>query len=269
MRNAYPDITLKPTPVVHLSKPNILAKNYILVDQKSNEILAQNNDRLPVPIASTTKITTASVVLQKYRLDDIVTVSPKAAAQIGSETFLVSGERMTVRNLLYCLLIMSGNDAAYALAEHYSGGVDGFVGLMNQKAQELNMGDTHYLDPAGLNPKGHSSAYDLSIITRYALKNPTFASIVATPEITVDNVEGTRHHDLKNSNRLVNDFAYPGATGVKTGYLPEAGHCLVGAARRGDTTLIAVILNTNYDTPTASALEAKKLLDYGFDNYIF
>ncbi len=269
MQNVYPEITSEPIVINKALRAGVLAKNYILMDLKSNEILAKSHEHSRVPIASTTKIMTASVALENYNLDDVVTVSQKAAAQIGSDSRLIAGEKMTVRNLLNCMLIVSGNDAAYALAEHYSGGVEGFVDLMNKKAASLNMADSHYLDPAGLSPDGYSSAYDLSIIARYALKNSVFASIVGTAETTVDNVEGTRHHDLKNSNRLVNDYDYPGAIGVKTGYIPEAGHCLVGAAKRNSTTLIAVILNTNYDDVTASALEARKLLDYGFENYRF
>jgi D-alanyl-D-alanine carboxypeptidase (penicillin-binding protein 5/6) len=209
------------------------------------------------------------VVLENCNLDQVIEISAKAASQIGSDTNLIIGEKMTVRNLLNCLLIMSGNDSAYALGENYPGGLEKFVDKMNEKALALGMKNTHYLDPAGLAADAYSSAYDLSIITRYALKNKTFAEIVATPEITVNNTTGTRHHDLKNSNRLVNDYAYPGAIGVKTGYIPEAGHCLVGAAERDGHRLIAVVLNTNSDLATASATEARKLLDFGFNNFVF
>lgn len=264
-----PNISVLPQKKINSQKVTIYAKNYLLIDSKSNEILDSKNENVSVPIASTTKIMSAIIVLEKYDLSKIVKVSTIAASQIGSDTNLIAGENITIRNLLYCMLIKSGNDAAYVLAENYPGGVEKFVEAMNQKAESLNMSNTHYMDPAGLNPQGYSTAYDLSIITKYALKNDQFASIVKTPEITIQNVEGTRNHDLKNSNRLVNDFAYPGAIGVKTGYLPEAGHCLVGAANRNGHILIAVILNTSYDTVTASAIEARKLLDYGFNNWTF
>lgn len=264
-----PKISALPIKISEKTNIPIYANNYLLIDEASNEILVAKNERKQVPIASTTKIMTAIVVLEEYDLNDVIEVSVKAANQIGSDTNLIAGEKMTVLNLLYCVLIKSGNDAAYALGENYPGGLAKFVDRMNEKASSLSMINTHYLDPAGLNADGYSSAYDLSIITRYALKNSTFAKIVATPEITVDNVTGTRHHELKNSNRLVNDYNYFGAIGVKTGYLPEAGHCLVGAAERQNHRLIAVILNTNADTITASAIEARKLLDFGFDNFQF
>jgi D-alanyl-D-alanine carboxypeptidase (penicillin-binding protein 5/6) len=267
--STLPNISPLPEKVNAKANALIYAKNYLLIEEASNEILASQNENDRVPIASTTKITSSMVIIENYNLDQVVEVSAKAAGQIGSDTNLISGEKMTVRNLLYCMLIMSGNDAAYALAENFPGGVQKFVDEMNAKAASLSMKNTHYLDPAGLNPDAYSSAYDLSIITRYALKNKTFAGIVATPQITVDNTAGTRHHDLKNSNRLVNDYNYPGAIGVKTGYLPESGHCLVGAADRNGHRLIAVILNTNSTTPTASATEARKLLDFGFNNYQF
>jgi D-alanyl-D-alanine carboxypeptidase (penicillin-binding protein 5/6) len=267
--SSLPEIVPLPEKINSKAKELIYAKNYLLLEEKSNEILAMKNAYDRVPIASTTKITTTMVVLENYNLDDVVEISAKAASQIGSDTNLIAGEKITVKNLLYCMLIKSGNDSAYALAEKYPGGVEKFVEKMNQLAKRLSLTNTHYLDPAGLNPAGYSSAYDLSIVTRYALKNEVFAQIVATPEITVDNVAGTRHHDLKNSNRLVNDYQYPGAIGVKTGYLPEAGHCLVGAAERDGHLLIAVVLNTNSDAVTASATEARKLLDFGFENYTF
>lgn len=263
------DIIKLPVVINPKLKPSILAHNYILLDQKSNEFLLALNEHQQVPIASTTKIMTASIALENYKLDDIITVTVAAANQIGSDSHLVDGEKMTVLGLLNCLLIPSGNDAAYALAEHFNGGVDAFVAAMNAKAAKLNMADSHYLDPAGLNASGYSSAYDLSIITRYALKNSIFAHIVSTTEITVNDTSGKRHHDLKNSNHLITDMAYLGIIGVKTGYIPEAGHCLVTAAERGNTRLLAIVLNTNYDTITASALEARKLLDFGFNNFNF
>lgn len=267
--SGLPKISLLPEKINEKATALIYAKNYVLIEEESNEILLAKNENINVPIASTTKIATAVVILENYNLDQVIEISAKAALQIGSDTGLIQGEKISVRNLLYCLLIKSGNDAAYALAENYSGGFDQFIEKMNQKASDLKMENTLYLDPAGLNPEGYSTAYDLSIITRYALQNKLFAEIVATPEITVDNFGGTRHHDLKNSNRLVNDYNYEGAIGVKTGYLPEAGHCLVGAAERHGHRLIAVILNTNADTVTASALEAQKLLDFGFNSFTF
>jgi D-alanyl-D-alanine carboxypeptidase len=171
------------------------------------------------------------------------------------------------------MLIKSGNDAAYALAEYYSsdgsGNVEAFVKLMNDKAYDLGMYDTHYEDPAGLDTTGYSSAQDLFTITKYALKYKQFAEIVSTPKTVVTSTDGSIFHQLDNSNRLVGEYNYMGAIGVKTGYMPEAGHCLVGAAKRDGHTLIVVILQTNADTATASADEARKLLDWGWQNIIW
>lgn len=265
-----PLISPRPEIKANAPKPTIYAKDYVLVDDESGVVLTKQNAHDPVPIASTTKIMTASIVLENYKLDDVVTISSKAANEIGASAGFVTGEKITVLNLLNCLLIKSANGAADAFAEHMNAagetGMQKFVDKMNAKAKELGMTDTEYHDPAGLDVTGHSSAYDLSVITRYAMKKDTFASIVIKKEATVTDVTGKIYHSLENSNRLVREWSYPGAIGVKTGYMPEAGHCLVGAARRDGHTLVAIILNTNADTPSASAEEARKLLDWGWQN---
>lgn len=268
-----PEIKIPPHVQEFSSKENIGSQNYVLVDPDSGAVFAQKAYKNHVPIASTTKIMTASIVLENYNLDDVVTVSAYAASQIGATANFRVGEQITVLNLLKCLLIKSANEAAYALAENMNGagetGVAKFVTKMNEKAKELGMENTEYHDPAGLDVTGWSSAYDLSIITKYALKKETFSEIVKTVDATATDVTGKLHHDLHNSNRLVAEWNYPGAIGVKTGYMPEAGHCLVGAAKRNGHTLIAVILHTNSDAASASAEEARKLLDWGFANVVW
>ncbi|HPS40283.1 MAG TPA: D-alanyl-D-alanine carboxypeptidase family protein, partial [Candidatus Cloacimonadota bacterium] len=249
-------------------KSSANSKEYILVDADSGVILAQNGKSEKVPIASTTKIMTAIIALENYQLTDIATISTDAVSQVPSVAYLRTGEHMTVENLLNCMLIPSGNDAAYAVAEHMSddtGGTAKFVAKMNEKAKELGMADTHYEDPAGLNAEGYSTAYDLSIITKYALRNQTFRQIISKSSYVAKNTDGTIFHSLKQSNRLVTEN-YAGAIGVKTGFTPEAGHCLVGAATRNGHTLISIVLNTYSTTPDASAIEAKRLLDWGFQN---
>lgn len=249
---------------------NILAQSYILIHDESGIILTQNDSKVKRPIASTTKIMTAVVALENYNLDDTATVSKEAVNQIGSTANLRIGEKITIKSLLHTLLISSCNSSAYALAEHINKneekGISKFVNLMNQKAEELGMRDTEYHDPAGLDTTGYSTAYDLSLVTRYALKKDLFRQIVGTDAITVYNTAGTISHSVTNSNRLVGEWKYPGAIGVKTGYMPEAGHCLVAAAKRDNSTLISVVLQTIETGPTKSALESKKLLDWGFDN---
>lgn len=251
-------------------KAQAYAKNYILIDGDTGATLVSKNADDSVPIASTTKIMTAVIVLENYQLDDIVTVSADAANQIGASANFRIGEKLTVLNLLKCVLIKSANGAADALAENMNdsdeSGYAKFVDKMNEKATELGMKNTKYQDPAGLDVTGYSSAHDLAIITRYALKNETFADIVTTKTESVKDITGNIWHLLENSNRLVKEWEYPGAIGVKTGYMPEAGHCLVGAAKRNNHTLITVVLNTFADTPSASAEEARKLLDWGFAN---
>ncbi|EKD56661.1 MAG: hypothetical protein ACD_58C00123G0007 [uncultured bacterium] len=252
-------------------KENIWAKNYILLDAITYYPLAEKNSHDSVPIASTTKIMTATIVIENYKLKDIVTISPNAAAQIGSDVMLRSGERLTVESLLYALLVQSGNDAAMALAENYPvGGLDGFVNTMNAKAKYLGMDDTKYLDPAGLDDAGRSSAFDLAIITSYMIKNPIFSKIVKTSEITISSIDGKFSHKLDNSNRLIKGdelLYYPNAIGVKTGFTPEAGHCLVSAAEKNGKKIVSVVLNTIESTNDASAKESKKLLEWGFTNY--
>ncbi len=267
---ALPEIAPRPIVKDFASDESILAKRYILVDADSGIVLAKQNEHEAVPIASTTKIMTASIVLENYKLDDVITISETAAGAIGASANFVIGERITVQNLLKCLLIKSANGAAIALAEHANEpgetGTTKFIKMMNDKAKSLGMKDTDYHDPAGLDITGKSSAYDLSIITKYALKKPVFAQIVKTKKESVTDVLGTTWHALENSNRLVNQWDYPGAIGVKTGYMDEAGHCLVGAAKRDGHTLIAVVLMTLSNTADASAIEARNLLDWGWAN---
>lgn len=268
-----PDILPMPQPKSNAAKGVANARQYLLGDMDTGKILLKTEHKKEVPIASTTKIMTAVVALENYELNNIVTVSNTAATQIGADAFLLTGEQITVESLLNCLLIKSGNDSAYALAEHMNDsgetGTKKFVDKMNQRAKELGMQNTHYNDPAGLDTTGYSSAYDLFIVTKFALKNEKFREIVGKDHFAAKNVDGSIWHDLKNSNRLVAQYNYPGAIGVKTGYMPEAGHILVGAAERNNHTLIAVIINTYADTASASADEARRLLDWGFSNIVW
>lgn len=265
-----PDILPRPKVKPMAPKATANARHYILADPDSGTIFARNDADARVPIASTTKIMSAVIALENYKLDDVATISSEASTQIGADAYLIPGEKITVENLLNCMLIKSGNDSAYAVAEHMSGdakeGAAEFVKKMNEKAKELGMNNTDYHDPAGLDVTGYSSAHDLYVITKYALKFPKFREIVKKDRFAAKNVDGTIWHDLKQSNRLVAEYNYPGAIGVKTGYMPEAGHVLVGAAEREGHTLISIVINTYADTPSASADESRRLLDWGFNN---
>ena len=218
----------------------ISAQSAILIEAETGAVLYEHNAAQKLPMASTTKIMTAVVALENALLDDKIKVSALAAGTEGSSMYLKEGEIVTVRELLYGLMLSSGNDAANALAEHVGGTVADFVRMMNGKAAEIGMKNTSFATPSGLDGEGHySTAYDMAILAAYALKNAVFAEIVATKAITI----GERY--LVNHNRLL--FSYRYAIGVKTGYTIAAGRCLVSAARKDGVTLIAVTLSDRND----------------------
>lgn len=254
-----------------VKEPIIYSKASILIDEASFQQLYAENPEVKVPIASTTKIMTALVVLEDYpnKMKDVVTITQEMISVEGSDIQLRSGEKMSVENLLNGLLIASGNDAAYSLSS-YLGGKEQFVKKMNEKAVFIGLKNTMYKDPAGLDDEGYSTARDLGILSSYALHNETFAKIVKTPEITIISADGMLKHELKNSNRMMRQeeqFYYPYAIGTKTGFTLAAGHSLVSAAQKDGHKIVAVVLNTNESTLTASAKESRKLLDWGFTNW--
>lgn len=213
-------------------------------------------------MASTTKIMTAVVVLENANLDDIVTVDKKAAAVGESSMGLVRGEKFKVRDLLKGVLIQSGNDAATLIAEHVGGSVEHFVEMMNAKAKALDLNNTHYANPHGLDAKGHyTSAADLTSLARYALRNPEFRAIVATYKTKVHSDLYT--HSLTNHNTLLS--MYKGAEGVKTGNTNDAGFSIVFAAKRGGIELVGAVMGAA--TPGGRAQQTKRLFDWGFKHY--
>ncbi len=260
-----------PEKSLEASDPQIAAKAAILTDVSSAYVMYAKNADEKMPIASTTKIMTAVVVLEDYedKLNDVVSITYPMIAVEGSDIKLVSGEKITVENLLKGLLIMSGNDTATALAIYF-GGKDAFVARMNSKARRLGLENTHFADPAGLDDAGYSTPHDLAILASFALRHQTFREIVKTPETTITSVDGSIIHALKSSNRLVKSddpFFYPLAIGVKTGFTYAAGHCLVSAAQKDGHEILSVVLNTNQNSITASAAESQKLLEWGFANW--
>jgi len=255
------------------SKPLIYSGSYILIDAETNEILISKNPYEPLPVASTTKMTTALVAVENLPLDQVVTVSAKAANINGSKIQLLPQEKITVRNLLKGLLIQSGNDAAMALAEAYSkeaGNYRLFAEKMNEFIKNNHLTATTFADPAGLDDdNGRSSAFDLSQIARLVLQNQTLRDIVTTPSETITSVNGQHSHQLKNSNRLIlndNPYYLPNAIGIKTGFTLAAGHCLVSGYQLNDRVVIGVVLNTVESTITASAVEMRKLFLWANDN---
>jgi D-alanyl-D-alanine carboxypeptidase (penicillin-binding protein 5/6) len=251
--------------------PKLDAKSWVLVDADTGIYLAGKNPDKRLPIASTTNVMTALVVLDRgVDLDEEVSVSDQAERFVGSvysNVGLISGERLSVRELLQAALIPSGTDAVYALAEHLGGGggkagVENFVDEMNHKASEMGLKNTHFEDPAGLDsPEHYSSARDMAEIARAAMRYPEFRDIVETEEATISTQD--REIELFTTNNLL--YTYEPATGVKTGTSPEAGPSLIASAKEGDESYIAVLLDANGDQYRFSA--AQKALEFGFADY--
>lgn len=238
--------------------PQIEAGAAIAMDAASSRVLFEKNAYSKRAIASTTKIMTAVVALENGNLKDTVTVSKRAAAIRGSTIKLRYNEKLSLRELMYGLLLKSGNDAAIAIAEHIGGSVEKFVDMMNEKAKDLNLKNTNFKTPHGLDADGHySTAYELALIARYALKNPLFSQIVRTTSASITD------RSLNNTNEMLS--MYPGADGVKTGYTGKAGRCLVTSATRGSWRVISVVLNCASKTKRTQS--SKAVLDYVFTNY--
>jgi len=238
----------------------IAAKAAVLIDGASGRILYGQNENEMLPEASCTKIMTALVAMENSDMDESVTAGINAHGVTGTSLYLSEGETLSMEQMLYGLLLRSGNDAAVAIAEHVSGSVEEFANLMNARAGELNA-DAHFVNPHGLDADGHrASALGLARIMREALKRDDFRSITGTQRKIIPWVGNDYSRVLENKNRLLR--TYEGATGGKTGYTSKAGRCLVFSAKRDGMELIGVVLNCPnwFD-------EAEKLLDYGFDRF--
>lgn len=259
--------TLLPTPAPYPFKQNLYnmpdttANSVYIIDADSMIVLYEKNPNLRLFPASTTKIMTALVALENYPLNQVLTVPDKKIA--GSVIYLKSGERLTVENLLYGMLIASGNDAAYVLSENFPGGTSAFVEEMNQKARQLNLLDTHFTNPVGYDENSHySTAKDLALLAIYTLRNPFFAKVVSTRSTIISDVSGEIKHSLKNTNDLVGKVE--GVKGVKTGSTEKAGECLVALIERNSQIIITSVLGSK------NRLEETKLLsNWVFDNYLW
>ena len=233
----------------------ISAEKWILVDAATGRVLSENNADSQSLIASTTKIMTALIVCEQCNVLDRMRIPKEAVGIEGSSMYLKEGEVLTVQDLLYGLMLSSGNDAAVALAIYCGGTVEGFAGLMNDKAHALGMDGSHFVNPNGLDAPGHySTARDLAILSAYAMANPIFRQTVSTKTVRV----GDRV--LQNHNKLL--WRVPGADGVKTGYTQAAGRILVSSVTRQGRRLIAVTINDRNDWADHEAL-----YNQGFTNY--
>jgi serine-type D-Ala-D-Ala carboxypeptidase (penicillin-binding protein 5/6) len=238
--------------------PSINAGSAIVMDAETGRVLYEKDAWYKRPMASTTKIMTAILVVEYGNLEETVTVSKHAAGIRGSSIHLQTGQKIKLGDLLYGILLNSGNDAAIAAAEHISGSEEDFIELMNDKAYEIGAYDTCFKSPHGLDMSGHySTAYDMALIARYSLKNPLFSGIVAMKEIVAGGIS------LHNTNEMLQ--LYPYADGVKTGYTGQAGRCLVTSATKEGWKIISVVLYC--PSRNARAASSRAILDYAFNNY--
>ena len=243
-------------------EPKINARAAIIYDRTTKEIIWGKNELQKRPMASTTKIMTAIVDLENSNLSDVVTVSKKAAGTGGSRLKISTGDKITINDLLYGLMLRSGNDAAVALAQHVGGSVEGFATLMNKKAKELGLSDTNFVTPHGLDNENHyTTAYELALLTDYALDNKTFSKIVNTKSTTIS-INGNSRN-IYNTNELLGYMS--GVNGVKTGFTNGAGRCLVTSCTRDNNQIITVVLGC--DTKKQRTSDSTKLIEYAFKNY--
>jgi len=258
--------------------PELVAEAAVLIDARTGVILYEKNmDKLMEP-ASTTKIITCLLALDHLQPGQIVTVDAESSVTEGSRMNLVEDEMIAVEYLLYALMLESANDAATALAKEISGSVEAFAELMNELAEELGTDRSSFKNASGLPASGHlSTAYDLAIITQYAMLNPDFRRIISTVEYTIPATNKQPERIARNTNRMLADdetnvsvqgimtpVLYEGISGVKTGFTNNAGACLVASAERDGTELIAVVLKS---AELARYGDMIALLDYGFENY--
>lgn len=241
--------------------PDVSARSAALLDVSSGRLLYEKDAHRRMPIASVTKIMTAIVAIEHGKLSDQVTVSSRAEGVEGSSIYLKAGERIPLEHLLYGLMLRSGNDAAVAIAEHVGGSVEGFVYMMNEKAEYLGLSNTHFANPHGLDhPDHYSTAADLARLAAYAMKNPVFREIVSTEVKTVPWPGEKWHRKWYNKNKMLRYYRW--ADGVKTGYTKKARRTLVSSANRDGRRLISVTLNAPDDWN-----DSMNLFEFGFQKF--
>jgi len=252
-----------PCQQVNAEPPYIIGSSGILIDSESGQVLYVKEDNKRMYPASTTKVLTAIIAIENSSLDEIVLIPLEACDAEGSSIGLQEGELITMEDLLYALMLNSGNDAAIAIAVHVGGSVEEFVKMMNSKASELGALNSNFTNPNGLPDENHySSAYDLSAIAKYAMRNEAFREIVSTQTKVINRTYPDAQVNLSNSSRLFSRYA--GTIGVKTGYTDAAGQCLIAATVRDDRELISVVLSSEgtgiYDDTIA-------LMEYGYNQF--
>lgn len=247
-------------------EPRVAAKGAVLMDMDSGRVLWGKNENEPMSMASTTKIMTAIIALERGNINDTVAVSRQAALAPPVKMHLSEGEEIRLYDLLLAMMLQSYNDSAVAVAEHICGSTEEFCRAMDLKAMELGCTDTHFETPNGLD-KGthHSTAHDMALITRYAMQNEEFVKLVNTPSASFNTNKGS--YSFINKDRLLRE--YKGALGVKTGFTTKAGQCFAGAAKRGNEGYISVVLASGWGSAGKEQkwIDTKRILDYGFDSF--
>ena len=255
---------------------NLNSKAAILVEVSTGRIIYEKNSTTQMYPASTTKIMTAILAIENCNLTDMVIVKESALSKIPSGYVtcnLQVGEEISVNDLLYALMVPSANDAAYVLAEHIGGSIEGFANMMNEKARSLGCMKTHFVNPNGIHDSSHySSAYDLYLMASYAMKNETFKTLVSTTEYTLPatNKYPSADRVLTTTNDLINTNKtnyYKNAIGIKTGYTSQAGNCLVSEASRDGLEFISVVLNGDKTNSSIRYTDTIKLFDYAYNNF--
>jgi len=258
---------------------NVYSDCILMVERNTGDVLYERNANEKMYPASTTKILTSIIVLENCDLDEVAAVSStalKAVPPTYTTANLQIGEEFKIKDLLYAMLIPSANDAANVLAEHVSGSITGFSELMNEKATQIGCMNSHFTNPSGVHDENlYTTAYDLSLIARYALKFDTFREIIKTTSYTLPSTEIHPKEDrtFAISNALLKpsfkNYYYQYATGIKTGYTNSAKDCLVASAKKDDVEFIIVVLNCGYVEGglREKYLDCKTLFDFAFDNY--
>ena len=244
----------------HEAVASLSAQSFLLMDADTGKILSSRNAEARLPMASTTKIMTCIVALESAIVGDPVIIPAAAVGIEGSSMYLTAGEKLTLLDLLYGLMLESANDAAVSIALHISGSIESFAERMNEKASVLGMNNTHFVNPHGLPVEDHySTAYDMALLMRYCMQNDLFAEIAGTQTKSIPASNGKSRY-LSNHNRLLR--SYSGCVAGKTGYTKVAGRCLVTAAKRDGKTLICTTLSAPNDWS-----DHKSLFEYGFSLY--
>lgn len=225
-----------------LNQINLGSRAFIVYDTNSRTVIAGKNEKLRFAPASSAKIMAATIILENFDLEKILTATN--LDRLGSDNSkmkLIEGEQMTVKNLVYGMMLPSGNDAAFVLAQNFPGGVEGFVAAMNKKAEELKLTNTHFVDPDGYDDANYTTAYDLARLGTYAMKDPIFAEIVGTRYKYVSDITGAIPHNLENLNVLLGQN---GVNGIKTGFTDEAGGVLVTSINNNGKNYVVVVLGS-------------------------